>query len=71
MKLGKKMKFFIYLIESYAVFKNIPSYKLLEILDDKKLTDFIYDMYFMYHQEAIEKAFTDIDSLIETGKPAF
>lgn len=37
----------------------------------KKLTDYIYNMYELYHIEAIENAFMDIDSLIETGKPAW
>lgn len=37
----------------------------------KKLTDFVYSMYEMYHSEAIENAFMDLDSLIETGNPAW
>ena len=32
------------------------------------LTDFIYDMYEMYHVESIENAYTDIDNLMRTGE---
>lgn len=39
--------------------------------DEHGITSFVYDMYEMYHQEAIQNAFVDIDSLIETGKPAW
>ena len=63
--------FFTYLIESYAAYKDTTADKVLEILEEKGLVDFVYDMYFIYHQEAIENAFKDLDSLIETGKPAW
>ncbi len=71
MKLTKEFKFFIYLLESYAAYKDTTAGEVLSILDEKNLTDFVYDMYYMYHQEAIENAFKDIDSLIESGKPAW
>ncbi|MCR5188070.1 MAG: DUF3791 domain-containing protein [Treponema sp.] len=35
-------------------------------LDKLKLTDFIFSMYEMYHSEALENAFQDIDKLIES-----
>ena len=31
----------------------------------------IYDNYWVYHTEAIENAFADIDSLLDTGKHAW
>lgn len=71
MKLSKEFKFFVYLLESYAVYKNTTADKILAILDEKQLTNFVYDMYYIYHQEALENAFKDIDSLIETGKTAW
>ena len=33
-----------------------------------ELTDYIYDMYELYHVEAIENAFVDIDRLIVEKK---
>jgi hypothetical protein len=67
----KEFLFFAYLLESYAASKNMSTADVLKILDDKKLTDFVYDMYEMYHTESINNAFMDIDSLISTGKPAW
>lgn len=71
MKLTKEFKFFAYLLECYAAHKETTADKILEILDEKNLTQFVYDMYELYHSEAIENAFTDLDSLIKTGKPAY
>ena len=71
MKLTKEFKFFAYLLEGYAVQKDTTADKILETLDEKNLTQFVYDMYELYHSEAIENAFTDLDSLIKTGKPAY
>ena len=34
-------------------------------LDELKLTDYVFGMYEMYHSEAIENAFANIDKLIE------
>ena len=67
----KEFKFFAYLLECYAVHKDTTADKILETLDEKNLTQFVYDMYELYHSEAIENAFTDLDSLIKTGKPAY
>lgn len=71
MKLNKEFRFFAYLLESYAAHKNISASQVLKILDDRNLTDFVYNMYEIYHVEAIENAFMDLDSLIETGEPAW
>lgn len=62
--MDKEMEFFIFLIESYASYKNIGADCIMEKLDKLKLTDLVYNMYEMYHTEAIENAFVDIDKLI-------
>lgn len=69
--MNREFAFFTYLIESYAGYKGISTYEALKLLDDKRMTDFVYSMYEMYHTEAIENAFLDIDSLISTGKTAW
>lgn len=69
--MNKEFEFFTYLIESYAGYKNTTAHEVLETLDEKDLTDFVYSMYEMYHSEAIENAFSDMDSLISTGKTAW
>ena len=71
MKLDKELWFFIYLLEKYAEYKHTTADQVLKVLDEKKLTDFVYDMYFVYHQECLENAFKDLDSLIEKGKTAW
>lgn len=67
----KETDFFIYLIEKYAEYKNKTAPQVLKEWDEKHLTDFIYDMYEIYHVERLENAFKDIDTLIATGKCAW
>ena len=62
--MSKAGEFFIYLIERYAVYKNTSADKILALWDKLGLTDFIYDMYEIYHSERLQNAFEDIDSLI-------
>ncbi len=61
----KEMEFFTFLIEQYARYKNTTADKVLHQLDELKLTDYVFGMYEMYHSEAIENAFANIDKLIE------
>lgn len=61
--MSKEMDFFIFLLEQYAVYKHKTADVILKQWDDLQLTEFIYDMYELYHIEAIENAFADIDRL--------
>ena len=61
----KEMEFFIFLIEGYAAYKKTNANEVINKLEKLGLTDFVYNMYEMYHQEAIENAYNDIDKLIE------
>lgn len=63
--MSKETKFFIYLIERYAKHKDKTADQVLREWDELELTDFIYDMYEIYHIERLQNAFDDIDSLIE------
>lgn len=58
------MKFFIYLLEHYADYKNTSVDKVVKKWDELELTDFIYEMYERYHVERLENVFDDIDGLI-------
>lgn len=71
MKLSKEFRFFTFLLESYAREKNTSASEILRILDEKNITDFVFNMYEIYHVEAIENAYMDLDSLIEKGKTAW
>ncbi|MDR0500910.1 MAG: DUF3791 domain-containing protein [Coriobacteriales bacterium] len=47
------------------------AFEVLQALGNRGLTDFVYNMYEMYHTESLSNAFMDLDSLIATGKPAW
>jgi hypothetical protein len=70
MKLSKEIDFFVYLIERYAASKGKTGADMLRLFDESGITDFIIDMYELYHAERLENAFSDIDDLIEHGIPA-
>lgn len=62
--MSKEMEFFIFLLEHYAAYKGTTADEVLKVWDQLDLTDFIYDMYELYHIERLENAFEDIDRLI-------
>ena len=64
MIMSKETSFFIYLIERYAENKGKTASQVLREWDKLELTDFIYDMYELYHVERLQNAFEDIDELI-------
>lgn len=66
--MSKETRFFIYLIERYAEYKNSTAEKILQQWEEDDLVDFIYDMYELYHVERLENAFEDIDKLVQTRK---
>ena len=70
LKVGEEMWFFVYLLEQYAHYKGKKTGDVLKEWDEHGITDEIYDCYFQYHQEWIENAYEDIDSLLATGKHA-
>ena len=63
-----EMKFFLFLIEKYAEDHSRSPGDVLREWDEKGVTQEIYDGYWRYHQERIENAYEDIDSLVKTGK---
>lgn len=69
--MSEEMKFFMYLLEYYAAYKNMRSGDVLEKWEEKGIVRKIYDNYWTYHTERIENAYMDIDSLIENGQPAW
>lgn len=63
-----EMKFFLFLIERYARRKDAFTGDVLREWDTKGITQEIFGIYWIYHQEALENAFFDIDSLMATGE---
>jgi hypothetical protein len=62
--MSKEMKFFIYLLESYALQKGVSGRQVLDLWKSKHLVEVIYRGYELYHVERLENAFEDIDGLI-------
>ena len=66
--LSKEMKFFLYLLEKYAEWKNENAKNILEKWDRLGVTEKIFDMYEMYHIEALQNAFEDIELICSEKK---
>jgi hypothetical protein len=62
--MSKETEFFIYMLERYAEYKEKTADQILKEWDRLGLTDFIYDMYDIYHVERLQNAFDDIDDMI-------
>lgn len=69
--MAEEMEFFMYLLEYYANYKNMNSGDVMKLWDEKNITQKIFNDYWLYHTEAIENVYMDIDSLIATGKHAY
>ena len=59
--MSKEFKFFIYLLERYAEHLGVTADIAYRRLAEKNLDDYAVDMYELYHVEAIENAFADLD----------
>lgn len=66
-----EMKFFLFLIERYAAAKDRLTGDVLREWDERGVTQRIFNNYEKYHQERLENAFEDIDSLLTTGRHAW
>lgn len=69
--MSKEMSFFIYVLEAYAEHKGRSAADVFDEWQQLDLVDFVYGMYEMYHSEALENAFADIDSCLVKGHPAW
>lgn len=69
--MSEEMDFFIYLLEAYAEEKGASASVIMNNWRRCGIVQFIYDNYWIYHTEALENAFADIDSMLATGKPAW
>ena len=65
--MSEEMKFFLFLIERYADKYGRSTGDVLREWDEHHITDVIFADYFQYHQERLENAFDDINSLVSTG----
>ncbi len=61
--MSKEMEFFSFLLEQYAQHKHTTADLVLRNWDSLGITDYIFNMYELYHSESIDNAFADIDKL--------
>ncbi|GEM_PF-216081 len=64
----KEMEFFIFLIEQYAFYRKTTADVVMCELEMLNLTEFVYEMYEIYHIEDLTNAFEDIDKRINLAK---
>ena len=63
-----ELRFFLLLIEKYACDRDRPTAEVMREWDEKNVTREIYEGYWQYHQEPLQNAYADIDSLTDTGR---
>ena len=59
--MSREFSFFIYLLERYAAHLGVTADVAYSRLVGKGLVDYAIGMYELYHVEAIENAFADLD----------
>ena len=62
--MSEESRYFLYLIEQYALNKGISGKETLELFEKQNLVKYIYGMYHTYHTERVDNAIEDIDSKI-------
>lgn len=60
--MSREFQFFIYLIERYAAHRGESADVTFNLLKRSSLLDYAVGMYDLYHVEAIENAFADLDN---------
>lgn len=69
--MNDQLKFFLFLIERYATYKDKPTGVILKEWDDHGITQEIFDSYLEYGEGRIENVFTDIDMLLTADTHAW
>lgn len=67
--MSKEFRFFIYLLERYARHRGESATDLYDRLEAAGLIDYAENMYELYHVEAIENAFADLDRRLAPAAP--
>ena len=67
----KEMEFFAFLMEQYARYKNTTADKVLIRLDELNLTDYVFNMYEMYHVKHWKMLLPILINLLRTNPNNF
>ena len=62
--MSEESRYFLYLVEQYALNKGISGKETLDLFEKQNLVKYIYGMYHTYHIERVDNAIEDIDSKI-------
>ena len=62
--MSEESRYFLYLLEQYALHKGITGKETLSLFESQNLVKYIYSMYQTYHTERVDNAIEDIDSKI-------
>ncbi|MCL2218328.1 MAG: DUF3791 domain-containing protein [Chitinispirillia bacterium] len=62
--LSDESRYFIFLLERYALAKGITGVDALDLFEGWGIVDYIYSMYCTYHTQRTENAIDDIDRVI-------
>jgi len=62
--LSEESRYFLYLVEQYAMDKKITGKEVIDIFEKQNLVKYIYGMYQTYHTERVYNAIEDIDRKI-------
>jgi hypothetical protein len=62
--LSQESRYFLYLIEQYALHKGITGKQALDLFEERNIVKYIYDMYYTYHTERVENAIEDIERMV-------
>jgi len=60
--MSEESRYFLYLIEQYALNKGITGKETLDLFERQNLVKYIYGMYQTYHTERVDNAIEDIDN---------
>ena len=63
--ISEESRYFLYLIEQYALHKSINGKQALDLFEKENIVKYIYDMYYTYHTECVGNAIEDIDRRIK------
>lgn len=67
--MSKEFRFFIYLLERFAQRCGESAADLYDRLEAAGLVDYAESMYELYHVEAIENAFEDLERRLALAEP--
>ncbi len=69
--MSREFRFFIYLIERFAEHRGESAAETYSHLERAGLLDYAENMYELYHVEALDNAFADLDHRLElSGRSA-